>query len=848
MADTAAALVIQLSADFKDFKRQMQSATGVFDTEGRKIAKRQADLKKQLSNWTLDFTGLKGLNKAFVGLTAAGIVTGIGALVKTSLDAASAIGDISQQAGVSVEFLQKMRFAAAQSGASFEIMDTALTTLNKNLGDFVNTGAGKAEQTFKTLGIDKLIKSGDIRNAEDAFDAIAKKLEGFQSDAQKSSFLAATFGKEAGPKLLQLMNQGTAGIAQLTHQAESLGIVLSTQTVRGAKEASDKLDALFSVIKAQGVAAVASLAPEIANLAQQITNGLPDLITWVEKWAAFFNLIDLSPVQQAKIEIQGLATSLAGLEQQRKATADNPNGFRALFGPSLAEFDTLLKAEQAKLDAAKKKLDQLENHDLAGLTSKAISGNPLLFAPPKTASLKINDIAGDKEAAAEAKRLEDLRLRRAQILQQTVVDTKTSQAALLAAQNETNIQLLKGTEGYQAAVTKQIQDEFQSKIDVATAERDKTLAELNRQQKGWKDYGQAVANINQELTDKVAAAAEERKRALDAADPTGQAFREVLDVGKQQVNSLKDQAAAQYLVGRQLAQVLFLEQALATAREKDPGFKGFSVDQSKQLREQSNQIADSTTNPTDSFDKQQTDAYARIDDLRNRDLLSEQSAAEAKRRIDEELYAARLDAAAGFFSNLSVLSESSNKTLAAIGKAAAIAQATIDGILAVQKALASAPPPFNFIAAAAVGVATAANVAKIAGIGFEAGGPTPQGPKNKAVGIVHAGEDVWSQADIRRAGGIGVVEALRRGGARGYAAGGPVSVPTVMPSLPVVRLPSSSKNAPIFYIDARYATKGVSEEIHDQLQSTYPILVRAAVNESDKRFPTNLSNTLRDKS
>jgi hypothetical protein len=48
------------------------------------------------------------------------------------------------------------------------------------------------------------------------------------------------------------------------------------------------------------------------------------------------------------------------------------------------------------------------------------------------------------------------------------------------------------------------------------------------------------------------------------------------------------------------------------------------------------------------------------------------------------------------------------------GKALAISQATIDGFLAVQKALASAPPPFNFIAAATVGVATLANIRRIA--------------------------------------------------------------------------------------------------------------------------------------
>lgn len=81
------------------------------------------------------------------------------------------------------------------------------------------------------------------------------------------------------------------------------------------------------------------------------------------------------------------------------------------------------------------------------------------------------------------------------------------------------------------------------------------------------------------------------------------------------------------------------------------------------------------------------------------------------------------------FSYIASLSQSGNSTLAAIGKAAAITTATIDGYAAVQKALAAAPPPFNFALAALVGTATAANVAKIAGVGL-AGGATeiPKSP------------------------------------------------------------------------------------------------------------------------
>ncbi len=54
------------------------------------------------------------------------------------------------------------------------------------------------------------------------------------------------------------------------------------------------------------------------------------------------------------------------------------------------------------------------------------------------------------------------------------------------------------------------------------------------------------------------------------------------------------------------------------------------------------------------------------------------------------------------------------------------------------------------------------------GKGFDRGGYTGPGGKFQPAGIVHAGEIVWSQDDIARHGGVGVVEAMRRG----YAGGG----------------------------------------------------------------------------
>lgn len=77
------------------------------------------------------------------------------------------------------------------------------------------------------------------------------------------------------------------------------------------------------------------------------------------------------------------------------------------------------------------------------------------------------------------------------------------------------------------------------------------------------------------------------------------------------------------------------------------------------------------------------------------------------------------------FATIATLSSSNNRTLATIGKAAGITQIAIDTPVAVSKALAAFPPPFNFAAASLVGAAMAAQAAQLAGVRFEDGGIVP---------------------------------------------------------------------------------------------------------------------------
>ena len=105
--------------------------------------------------------------------------------------------------------------------------------------------------------------------------------------------------------------------------------------------------------------------------------------------------------------------------------------------------------------------------------------------------------------------------------------------------------------------------------------------------------------------------------------------------------------------------------------------------------------------------------YAEVDRLRQADVLSESQATQAKAALDAKFWEMKLSGASSAFGELASLQSSSNKELATIGKAAAVADATIKGFLAVQNALGTVPYPFNLAAAAAIAIKTGANVAGI---------------------------------------------------------------------------------------------------------------------------------------
>lgn len=182
-------------------------------------------------------------------------------------------------------------------------------------------------------------------------------------------------------------------------------------------------------------------------------------------------------------------------------------------------------------------------------------------------------------------------------------------------------------------------------------------------------------------------------------------------------------------------------------------------------------------------------------------LITEQEYAAASVQIEMQRQNVFLNSASGFFGNLAQLQKSSNKRIAAVGKAAAIAQAmisTYQSATSAYAAMAGIPyvgPALGAAAAAAAIVAGLANVQQIRSqnAGFKEGGYTGNGGVNEVAGVVHGREFVMNAAATSRVG-VANLQALQSGAAavkrNGDSAGAArQSKPQAAQAAPIVNMP-----------------------------------------------------------
>ncbi len=371
---------------------------------------------------------------AAIGAATAVAAGAMAVLIKSSINSAAEIENFAKLAGSSTTEFQKFADGARTVGVESDKLSDILKDVNDKVGDFLVTGGGPLKDFFEQVAPKVGVTADQFRNLSgpQALGLYVDTLEKAGANQQEMTFFLEAIANDA-TLLAPLLRNGAKEMRGLADEAENLGLILSEETIAGAKQFNDDLDLLGRVAGGVGQEIAADLLPHLLELtdtlrdpktieaAKSLASGLVtafnSVISGAEKMVSFIRWaseevavmmggIGLQDIERLEEEATRLQTLLNKMEQRGET------GY-AIYGSTKDSFEKI----RAQLDQA---------YDLAELASNL--GNTSQTAAPtvserKTSGLNIDLGSGDRakessKAAAEAAREAEKALR----AQQAAID------------------------------------------------------------------------------------------------------------------------------------------------------------------------------------------------------------------------------------------------------------------------------------------------------------------------------------------------------------------------------------------------------------------------------------------
>lgn len=209
-------------------------------------------------------SGISTAAKWGAGL-AAGAAAGAAALVGVAQKAASAMDVIdkgSAKVGISKQSYQEWSYVLGQNGMDISKLEVGMKTLTSKM-DSAASGTKSAQEAFEKLGVSWEDGNGKLKDQETIMNEAMYALADMENGTEKARLATELFGK-AGLEMMPMLNNGSAGMEELTQRAHDLGLVVSDEAVTAGVVLGDTMDD----IKQSFGAIVTKIGVEVLPLVQ----------------------------------------------------------------------------------------------------------------------------------------------------------------------------------------------------------------------------------------------------------------------------------------------------------------------------------------------------------------------------------------------------------------------------------------------------------------------------------------------------------------------------------------------------------------------------------------------------
>lgn len=221
-------------------------------------------VQSSITGFGKSIVSVNGMIAGFAG------ATGLGMIVKSSLDTIAELDRLSTMAGVTAESFQELSFAAGQYQISQDALTDGMKELSLRGADFVRDGAGPAKGAFEALGYSADDLNAMLKDTPSLLVDIISRLEGLDK-ASQIKFADELFGGTGGEQFVAMIQGGADALDTMRQSAHDLGVVIDEDMVKQSVEAKKQVEQLTTVLSAQFTSVVAELGPDISNVAKSMS-------------------------------------------------------------------------------------------------------------------------------------------------------------------------------------------------------------------------------------------------------------------------------------------------------------------------------------------------------------------------------------------------------------------------------------------------------------------------------------------------------------------------------------------------------------------------------------------------
>ena len=231
---------------------------------------------------------------ATAGLAAVGA-----GLIKAGQNA-DELNTLAKQTGLTVEEIQKFKYASDLIDVELESMTGSLRKMTRNM---ISTST-EVQGAWKTLGVSTTDYNGHARDAVEVFYDVLEALSNVRNETERDQLAMLLFGKSAN-ELAGIVDDGGAALRELGAEAENLGLIMSQDAVDGANQLNDVIDKLKAKVTASLGKAFSENASDFTEAAEEISESIVDVIKAIADMP--------SGVRNTVLAVTGLAAVLSPL-------------------------------------------------------------------------------------------------------------------------------------------------------------------------------------------------------------------------------------------------------------------------------------------------------------------------------------------------------------------------------------------------------------------------------------------------------------------------------------------------------------------------------------------------------